>query len=158
MQSTTKRAVPFWYWVIATLALLWNLMGCANFALIVFAQEVALKDMTEDQQVWAKSIPTWIYFVFALALSTGVAGSIGLFLRKGWTIAVFAISLVAVIVQQVYTMLILGGLQVMGPKGAVIPSLVVAFAAALLWFSWFARNRGWLGPVGLTDSPKSSAI
>lgn len=150
MNEKTKPAVPFWYWVIATLALLWNLMGCANFALIVFATDVALKDMTEVQQAWARSIPTWIYFVFGLAVSTGVAGCVGLFLRKGWTIVVFGICLLAVIVQQVYTMLILGGLQVMGPKGAVIPSLVVAFAAALLWFSWFARGRGWMGQLGPT--------
>jgi hypothetical protein len=57
---------------------------------------------------------------------------------------------VAVIVQMVYTMIIGGGLQVMGPSGLVMPSLVVGFAAALLWFSWFARSRGWFGQVSPT--------
>ena len=83
-------------------------------------------------------------------MSNGVAGSIGLFMRKGWTIAMFAICLVAVIVQMVYTMIIGGGLQVMGPSGAVMPSLVVVIAAALLWFSWFARSRNWFGQVSPT--------
>ncbi len=147
MKQQTKSVVPRWYWAIATIALLWNLMGCAFFGVEVFAQEAAMESMTQAQKEWARSIPRWIYFVYGLAVSTGVAGSAGLFLRKGWTVATFAICLVAVIVQMVYTMIIGGGLQVMGPSGLVMPSLVIGFAAALLWFSWFARTRGWFGQV-----------
>jgi hypothetical protein len=51
--------------------------------------------MTADRKAWARSIPRWIYFVYGLAVSTAVTGGIGLFLRKGWTAALFAISLVA---------------------------------------------------------------
>ena len=134
--------------MIAAVAQLWNLLGCVFFGIEMFAQEAAMQSMTEDQKEWARSIPVWIYFVYGLAVSTGVAGSIGLFLRKGWTIAMFAICLAAVIVQMVYTMLISGGLQVMGPAGLGMPSLVILIAAALLWFSWYAMSRGWLGKVG----------
>jgi len=150
MEQKTKSAVPLWYWVIATVALLWNLLGCAFLGVELFAQEAAMESMTADQKVWARSIPGWIYFVYGLAVSTGVAGSIGLFMRKGWTIAMFAICLVAVIVQMGYTMIIGGGLQVMGPSEAVMPSLVIVIAAALLWFSWFARSRNWFGQVSPT--------
>ena len=141
---TTRSSVPRWYWVIAAVALLWNLMGCAFFAIEIFAQEAAMESMTQAQKEWARSIPGWIYFVYGVAVTTGVAGSIGLFLRKSWTIAMFAICLAAVTVQMVYTMLIGGGLQVMGPSGLVMPAMVIGIAAALLWFSWFARSRGWL--------------
>ena len=150
MKQQTKSAVPRWYWVIAAVALLWNLMGCAFFAIEIFAQEAAMESMTQAQKEWARSIPRWIYFVYGLAVSTGVAGSIGLFLRKRWTITTYAICLVAVIVQMVYTMIIGGGLEVMGPSGLVMPSVVIGFAAALLWFSWFARGRGWFGQVSPT--------
>jgi hypothetical protein len=143
VNQKTKSAVPLWYWVIAAVALLWNLLGCAMFGMEIFAQDAMLQSMTEDQKEWARSIPAWIYFVYGLAVSTGVAGSIGLFMRKGWTIGMFAICLVAVIVQMVYTMIIGGGLQVMGPSGLVMPSLVIVIAAALLWFSLFARSRSW---------------
>ena len=150
MHQTTRSAVPFWYWVIAAVALLWNLMGCAMFGIEMFAQEAAMESMTAEQKAWARSIPGWIYVVYALAVSTGVAGSVGLFLRKGWTIALFAVCLVAVIVQMIYAMVIAGGLQVMGPSGAVMPSVVIVFAAAFLWFSWFARSRSWFGQVSPT--------
>jgi len=138
-----KSAVPLWYWVIATVALLWNLLGCTVFAIELFAQEAGMASMTEEQKEWVRSTPRWIYFVYAVAVSTGVAGSIGLFMRKSWTIALFAICLMSVIVQMGYTMIIGGGLQVMGPSGAVLPLLVICIAAALLWFSWFAGNRSW---------------
>jgi hypothetical protein len=147
MKQQTKSSVPRWYWVIAAVALLWNLMGCAFFAIEIFAQEAAMESMTQAQKEWARSIPRWIYFVYGVAVTTGVAGSIGLFLRKSWTIATFALCLAAVTVQMVYTMLIGGGLQVMGPSGLVMPSMVIGIAAALLWFSWFARSRGWFAQV-----------
>jgi len=45
----------------------------------------------------------------------------------------------------VYTILIAGGMQAMGPSGLVMPALVIALSAAWLWFSWFARSRSWFG-------------
>ena len=145
MGPNTKAAVPLWYWVIAVLALVWNLLGCAFFGMELFAPEAMMESMTEPQRQWARSIPGWIYFIYGLAVSTGVAGSVGLLLRKGWTIPLFTICLAAVIVQMVYTMLIAGGLQAMGPAGLIMPALVIGIAALLLWFSWFARSRGWIG-------------
>ena len=152
MKQAIKSAVPVWFWVIAAVALLWNLLGCTFFGVEIFAQEAAIASMTQAQKEWARSIPRWIYFFYGAAVTTGVAGSIGLFLRKSWTIAMFAVCLVAVIVQMFYTMIIGGGLQAMGPSGLVMPSLVVGIAAALLWFSWFARSRGWFGPQSTRPS------
>jgi hypothetical protein len=143
MNHETKSSVPRWYWAIAAVALLWNLMGCLFFAIEMFAQEAAMESMTQAQKEWARSTPSWIYFVYGVAVTTGVAGSTGLFLRKSWTIATFAICLTAVTVQMVYTMLIGGGLEVMGPLGLVMPAMIIGIAAALLWFSRFARSRGW---------------
>jgi hypothetical protein len=120
-------------------------MGCAFFAMELFAQEALMETMTEAQRAWARSVPGWIYFVYGVAVTTGVLGSIGLFLRKSWATMMFTICLVAVIVQMVYTMLIGGGLQAVGPSGLIMPALVIVIAAALLWFSSFARRRGWIG-------------
>ena len=91
MRQQTKSAVPLWYRVIAAVALLWNLLGCAFFWMELFARETVMESMTGPQQEWIRSIPGWIYFVYGLAVSTGVAGSIGLFLRKGWATPMFAI-------------------------------------------------------------------
>lgn len=144
MTTNSKAAVPVWYWVIAAVALLWNLLGCAAFAMEMFAQEAAMASMTEAQKEWVRSIPGWIYLVYGVAVATGVAGCIGLLLRQSWAITAFRISLAAVVVQMVYTMIIQGGLQAMGPAGAIMPSLVTIIAGLLLWFATFAKGRGWL--------------
>lgn len=157
MNRQTKSAVPPWYWVFAAVALLWNLLGCAFFGIELVAQEAAMEYMTEPQKAWARSIPGWVYFIYGVAVATGVAGSIGLLLRKSWAPTMFAICLVSVIVQMVYTMIIGGGLRVMGPSGAVMPLLVIGVAAALLLFSRFARSRGWLGEVSRQSNVSNAA-
>lgn len=145
MNPPPKPPVPLWYWAVAVVALLWNLVGCAAFAGEVFAQEAMMESMTDAQKEWARSTPGWIYFVYFLAVATGVVGSIGLLLRQRWTVAMFALSLAAILIQMLYTMVIAGGLQVMGTGAAVLPCTVILLAAIFLWFSWFARGKGWLG-------------
>jgi hypothetical protein len=123
MNEQQKVSVPLWFWVIAAVALLWNIMGCTILLSEVFAQEAMMESMTEKQREWSRSTPSWIYFVFAISVSAGVAGSICLLMRKRLSVLLFTISFVAVLIQMVYTMLIAGGLQVMGPGPAVTNSL-----------------------------------
>ena len=145
MNQDVKPMIPGWYWGIAIVALLWNLMGCAAFGMEVFAQEEMLEGMTAEQQEWARNVPGWIYIVYALAVFTGVGGSIGLLMRRGWSALLLAISLVAVLVQMSYTMIVSGGLEVMGPSGAIMPAVVIIIAGILAWFSYAAKGKGWLG-------------
>lgn len=126
---------------MAILALLWNLLGCVFFLTELFAQEAMMESMTVAQKEWARSIPRWIYFVYGAAVLTGVVGSIGLIARKSWAIPAFAVSFGAVVLQMGYAMIIHGGLKVMGPSGAIMPSIVTCIAAGLLWFAWLSRRR-----------------
>ena len=142
--TDTPPGVPWSFRVIAVFAVLWNLMGCAAFAMELFAQEEAMKNFTAEQQEWARSIPSWSYVVYGLAVTSGFAGSIGLLVRKNWSMPVFAVSLVAILILQGYTILIAGGLQVLGTAELVMPIFVIALAGYLLWFSRMARGRGCL--------------
>ena len=142
--STPATPAPKWYVPVVILALLWNLLGCVMFAFELFALDMAIASMTEPQQEWARSTPGWIYVIYAIGVTTGVAGSIGLLARKTATTTLFAISLVAVVVQMTYTMGIAGGLQVMGPSGLIMPAVVVVIAALLFGLSRFGKKAGWL--------------
>jgi hypothetical protein len=142
-----KQKVPFWFWAIAAVSLLWNIMGSAIFLSEVFDQEAMMESMTEEQKEWARSTPSWIYFVFAISVSSGVAGSILLLFRKKSSVVLFAISFVAVFIQMLYTMVIAGGLAVMGPSGAVMPTIVTLLSILWLLFSLFSKGRGWLDPA-----------
>jgi hypothetical protein len=62
-------------------------------------------------------------------------------MRKDWSVTLFAISLVAIVVQMVYTIFPMGGLKVMGPTVLVMPALIIIFGAALLWFACLAKPK-----------------
>jgi hypothetical protein len=145
MNQDTKPVVAGWYWVIAIVALLWNLTGCTFFAMELFAQEKIIESMTPEHQEWARSFPVWIYFLYGLAVFTGVGGSVGLLMRKGWSAILLVISLAAVIVQMFYTMIVVGGLEVMGASGAIMPAMVIVIAGFLVWFSYRGKGKGWSG-------------
>ena len=144
MNEQTKTSTPIWFWVVAVVALLWNMMGGMIFLTEVFAQESMLESMTEPQKEWARTTPLWIYVVFAIAVSAGIAGSICLLMRKRLAVPLFIVGFVAVVIQMVYTMLIAGGLQVMGPSGAIMPAVVVTLALVWLLFSLLSKSKSWL--------------
>ena len=145
MHSETKSAVPTWYWVVAIVSLLWSLMGCAAFSMELFAQDAVMESMTEEQQKWTKSIPGWIYVIYAVAVTTGTGGSVGLLMRKRWTVSLNAICLVSVLTQMGYTFIIADGIEVLEGADLILPVLVIGIAGVMLWFSRSARAKGWLG-------------
>lgn len=143
MSELQKVSLPKWFFMVGGIALLWNIMGCGICLTEIFAQEMAIKDWTEAQKEWARSTPKWIYLVFVISVVTGVLGSICLLRRSAMSISLFAVSFVTVLIQMGYTMLVAGGLQVMGPRAAVMPSIVVVLAIVWLAFSMFSKNKGW---------------
>ena len=145
MHSETKSAVPTWYWVVAIVSLLWSLMGCAAFSMELFAQDAVMESMTEEQRKWTKSIPGWIYVIYAVAVTTGTGGSVGLLMRKRWTVSLNAICLVSVLTQMGYTFIIADGIEVLEGADLILPVLVIGIAGVMLWFSRSARAKGWLG-------------
>jgi hypothetical protein len=141
MNEESKMSVPRWFWIFAIIALLWNLMGCMIFLSEVFAKEAMMESFTEEQKEWSRDIPFWIYVVFAISVVSGVMGSLALLVRRRLAVHCFAISFVAVVVQMGYTMLIAGGLKVMGPSGAVMPLLVITLSIVWLCLAKYSSNK-----------------
>lgn len=144
MNDQKKSMVPVWFWVVAVVALLWNIMGSMIFLTELFAQEAAMEGMSDEQKAWVRSTPSWIYFVFGISVVTGLAGSVGLLLRTNKSVLLLAVSFVSVLIQMTYTMIIAGGLQVMGPSGAVMPAIVVVLSVVWLVASMYFNRQGWL--------------
>jgi hypothetical protein len=141
MTEETKVSVPRWFWIFSIVALLWNLMGGMIFLSEVFAKEAMMESFTEEQKEWSRAIPFWIYVLFAISVVSGLMGSMALLTRRRLAIACFAVSFVAVVVQMGYTMLIAGGLEVMGPSGAVMPLLVVTLSIIWLSLAKYSRDK-----------------
>lgn len=141
--ATTKP--PTWFWVIAGIALVWMLIGVLSWVMDLMTDEAAIAQMSEAQQQLYRSRPSWIFGVYAVAIFSGLAGAIGLLMRKGWAVSAFAVSLIAIIVQFGYTFLVMDAIRLLGAAAAVIfPLVIFAIGAALLWFSLHAKKSSWI--------------
>ena len=136
--------IPRWYWVISIIATLWNLFAANVFLMELFYKEEMLVGFTETQKEWSRSFGIWTYVIWGVAVISAISGSIGLLLRKRISRQLLDMSLAAVITLMSYTMLIAGGLKVMGPTGAIMPSLIIVVAIGLVWFVRYVNRREWL--------------
>ena len=143
MNDLHGSPVPKWFRTVSVLAVLWNLIGCCMWCMEMFAQDVMTEGMTERQQEWVRSIPIWIYVVYGIAVLTGTLGSVGLLLRRRWSVSVLAISFILVVIQMVYPTFVAGGLEAMGNQSLIIPAIVISLAGVLLRLSIVAKQRGW---------------
>lgn len=132
------------FWIIGGAALVWNLIGLVIYVGQVTISPEALARMTEAQQQFFVSTPTWATAAFAIAVNAGVLGSLFLLLRKSWAVPMFALSLLAIIVQDVDAFLMRNAFGVLGINGLIIPSMVFVIAIALLLYARSTKARHWL--------------
>ena len=144
--APARPAVPVWFWIVAVLALLWELAGCfAFYTQMTMTPEAMAKLPVAQREIW-EATPVWINAAYGVAVVVGLAGAILLLLRRRLAATAFLVSLAAVIVQFGYTFLATPILKTM-PLGesAPFPAFVVLMAAGLWWFAGWAGKTGWLG-------------
>jgi hypothetical protein len=132
------------FWIIGGAALVWNLIGLVIYVGHVTMSPEALAKMTEAQQEFFVTTPVWATAAFAIAVNAGVLGSLFLLLRKSWAVPMFALSLAAIIVQDVDAYLLRDAYGILGVNGIIIPSMVFVIAVALLLYSRATKAKRWL--------------
>jgi len=137
MTNTTK--LPVWFWVIAVAALLWNLMGVSAY----ISDAYGLVELSEAEQNFNLNKPIWFTAAYAVAVFAGFIGSVALLLRKKWAVPAFLLSLIAVLVQQIYSFFIQKDMPLEGFY-LYITLAVIIIAGLLYWYSKGAREKAWL--------------
>ncbi len=144
MSLSFARRPPTWYWFVAGLALVWMLFGLYALYLDPAISQASRATMSEAQLRLIDARPGWFIGIYAVAIISGLLGAIGLLLRKGWSVPMFGLSLLAVIVQFGYLYLVLDAIGILGAAEAIpFPLVIFAIGVALLWFATYARRRGW---------------
>jgi hypothetical protein len=144
MQTRSGPARPRAYWLLAILALVWNLAGLAMFWTQVNMAGSRLATLAEaDRQIFLAT-PPWVNVAFAFAVIGGVLGTLCLLLRRRWAVPMFAVSLLAVLVQFGGAYLVTPAWQAYGAAGLAMPGLVLVVALGLLAYSRRWRAIGWL--------------
>ena len=144
--NTTSVVPRRWtYWVIAFVALVWNLIGLAMFVVQVRLTPEMVAALPAAQQQVHAATPAWINIAFGVAVVFGVLGSLALLLRKRLAPPLFLVSLLAIVVQMVGAYAVTPVWQVSGPAGLAMPVMLVVIAAYLYWYAQKAAAKGWLG-------------
>ncbi|MBL7852186.1 MAG: hypothetical protein JNN04_14885 [Cyclobacteriaceae bacterium] len=140
---TTEQIKPATsFWVVAILALIWNGMGVAAYLGQVTMGEEALQAMPEEQRNLLQSTPAWATGAFALAVWGGLLGSLLLLMRKKLASMVFIVSFAGIVVQMSHAFFLSNSIEVYGPGGMIMPVMVLAFGAYLIYFSRNAASKG----------------
>lgn len=144
MATSYSERVPTWFWVVAGIALLWEAMGCYAYITQVSMTAEQLAALSEGERQMFTSMPDWVTAAYGVATWGGLLAAILLLMRRRWATALFAISLVALLVQFGWAFLIADAGTVVGPSAYGLPAFIIVAGVALLWFSNSAARRGWL--------------
>lgn len=141
MATVAPAAPPAWFRIVALLAVLWNAFGVFQYLSSVGLFGDPMATLDEAQRSAAESIPAWITGAFAIGTFAGLAGSLGLAMRRRWAWPVLLLSLVALIVLEGWIVFLSGFLEMFG---LAVPVSVTVIAILLAWLAHHARERGWL--------------
>ncbi|WP_043805041.1 hypothetical protein [Arenimonas malthae] len=142
MQIQSK--VPVWFTVLAVLALLWNLVGCLAVAAdLVVVATGAVGQLPADQQALYAARPAWAVVGSVVAVLAGLAGSLGLLMRRRWAMPLLLASLAGLVLQDLGFVLMARSVEL--PAMALgMQALVAAIAVGLVLLARLAGRRGWL--------------
>lgn len=144
MKDALPPSTPKSFWIISGIALAWNLMGVAAYLMHVMLTPEDFAKMSEAQRALYTTAPSWVTGAYAIAVFGGTLGSVGLLLRKTWATPVFVVSLVGILAQMGYSLLVQDTIEVMGPGIVVMPLVIIAIGIYLIWFSRNAAKAGHL--------------
>ena len=132
------------FWVISSIALVWNLMGVFNYLDQAFMTDKVLETLPKEQQILYQDVPAWVTAAFAIAVFSGTLGSLLLLLKKKIATTFFIISFLGIVGQMSYGLLIDQNSDSYGPMGIAMPIMIIAFGGYLIWYSRKANEHRWL--------------
>lgn len=136
-------APTFAFWVIGAIALAWNLIGLFMYYTAVSATpETLAAQLTPEQIAVLEATPAWATSANAIAVTAGVIGSILLLLRMSLAVPFFVVSLIALIVQDVYVFGMSDSLAAFGTQPLIVQGIVFLIALFLVAYSRTQRTRG----------------
>tara|TARA_R110002049_G_scaffold30729_1_gene105033 strand:+ start:740 stop:1180 length:441 start_codon:yes stop_codon:yes gene_type:complete len=131
------------YWVVAAVALLWNLLGMwAYYSNVTATPETLASLYNEEQIALILSSPKWVTSATALAVTGGVIGSILLLLRNKLAVAFFVVSLLSLVVQDIFVFGMTESVAVFGMQPVYLQSLVLLLAVFFTWYAIRQKKKG----------------
>lgn len=130
-----RSKTPVHLWIVGVLALLWNCMGAFDYLATQLKLESYMGQFTPEQLDYFYGIPAWAVSGWAIAVWIGLVGTIGLLMRRKWSVVAFTISLVGLAVSSIYTLILSDGLEIMGGTATIMTVVIWVISIFLVWYS-----------------------
>jgi hypothetical protein len=140
MNDRSSARSPWWFWLAASFALIWNLLGVAAY----IVEAYGMGQQSDTHRMLSQTRPVWATSAYALAVFAGAAGCLSLLLRRRWAKTLLVVSLIALLVQQAWTLFVSDAIALLGAGAVGFPAAVILVSAALVWFATHSEARGWL--------------
>ncbi|MEN7342693.1 MAG: hypothetical protein AAAFM81_07090 [Pseudomonadota bacterium] len=139
------NTIPKWFLPLSIVALLWNLMGCAAYLsdAMISADDIAAMDAAQ-QALYALERPAWSIAGTAIAVWLGALGCLGLILKKAWAMPLLIVSLIGVIVQDLWLFILSDAAKLAGNAVFILQGLVFVIAVGLVVLATKAKSNQWL--------------
>ena len=136
------QKTPVHLWIVGGLALLWNAMGAFDYLATQLELEFYMGQYEPEMLEYFYGIPSWAVAGWAIAVWFALAGSIGLLMRKCWSVWVFGISIAGMFLSTVHGFLLSDGLAIMGNSYLYMSALIWAIAFGLFFYARAMCNKG----------------
>jgi len=143
MTSYLRKPSSLFY-IISSMALVWNLMWVFNFLGQALMSDEVLASLPKDQQLIYQDVPVWVTAAFAIAVFSGTLGAVFLLLKKKIASTFFILSFIGIVTQMSYGLLLDEKTDNYGPLGLLMPLMIITVGAYLIWYSKKANKNRWL--------------
>jgi hypothetical protein len=141
--SVSTERTPWYFWLIAVLALLWNSYGGYDYFMAHTAGDAYLATgMNPTQIEYYKAMPAWMTAAWAIGVWGAVLASLLMLFRSRWAVPVFVVSLLGLLATLLYTYVLTNGLEIMGSQAPIVSAVLTAAAVFFIWFSRRMVKRG----------------
>ena len=139
---TTDNKAPAWFWIVATLLLAWEAMGCYACVTQIRLGAAAMGPVDDWSLKYYAALPAWYNGVYAIATFGGLVGALLLLRRDKRASLVFWISFVAILLMFGYAFVATDLIAHKG-LGQVLPFplVIAAVGAFAIWFAGFAARQ-----------------
>jgi len=134
---------PWHVWVAGAVALCWNAVSAFDYVMTQTRNEAYMAAFTPEQLEYFYGFPAWVVATWAIAVWSGVLGSVLLLLRRRFAVPVFLASLVAMVLTTIHNYLLSNGLAIFADTGSrIFTGIIFVVAVALYLYSRSLEKRG----------------
>jgi len=136
-----RPRTPVHLWIVGILALLWNAVGAFDYLATEMRLDSYMSQFSQEQLDYFNGFPAWVVACWAIAVWGSLLASIGLLLRRRWSVWLFGVALVGLALTTIHNFVLTDGAEIMGSAAVIFTVVIWVISIALfLYARWMARR------------------